>query len=288
MATWIKFTLIGVAAAGAGAALALWIAAARWNQRSTQAVDSLLQAIPAPGAATTVDFAELDALPPPVARYFRYALTDGQPLIRSARIITAGEFNSSQGEPSWAPFQATQVYSAQPPGFVWDAAIRMAPLTDVRVRDAYAAGHGSMLGTMLGVIPVVDQRGAPELNAGALLRYLAEAVWLPTALLPSMGVQWTPLDDRSALATLTDAGTTVSLEFHFADDGSVARVYTPERPREVNGAYEEAAWEGAFWDYATRDGMKIPTQGAVEWQLPDKTLPYWRGRIVDAAYDFAP
>ena len=285
MATWIKLTLIVLGVAAVGLVAAAWIASARWNSKTAQAVDTLLQAVPQQQAAT-VNFAEFDQLPPPVAAYFRWALTDGQPLVKSARITSAGEFNASQTAPKWGPFSATQVFTAQPPGFVWDASIRMAPLTDVRVRDGYWAGQGSMRGRLLGIVPVIDQSGTPELNAGALIRYLAESVWQPTALLPSMGVVWTPIDDRSALATLTDSGATVSLEFHFAEDGRLTRIFTPRRPREVNGAYEMAAWEVRFDAFEARDGMQIPVEATVEWQLPDRTLSYWRGRILDTDYDF--
>lgn len=287
MSPWVKYPLIVVGVAGIGAVAALWIASARWNRATAQVADSLLQAVPQQGIGS-VDFAELDELPPPVAQYFRWALTDGQPLVRSARITTAGEFNSTSSEDGWSPFQATQLFTTQPPGFVWDAAIRMAPGMSVRVRDRYQAGQGAMFAAVLGAVPVVDQSGAPELNAGALIRYLGEAAWLPTALLPSMGVAWTPIDDRSALATLTDSGTTVSLEFHFDDGGKLARIFTPARPREVNGAYENTAWQVTFFHFEQRDGMQIPVEAAVEWQLPDRSLPYWRGRIADTEYDFGP
>lgn len=287
MSRWVKVPLILVGVVGVSAVAALWIASARWNRTTAQVADSLLQAVPPLGIGT-VSFAELDQLPPPVAKYFRWALTDGQPLIKSARIITAGEFNSSESEDGWRPFEATQVFTAQPPGFVWDAAIHMAPMMDVRVRDRYQAGQGAMFGAVLGAVPVVDQAGAPELNAGALIRYLGEAAWLPTALLPSMGVVWTPINDRSALATLRDSGSTVSLEFHFDDDGKLVRIFTPARPREVNGAYENAAWQVTFFDFEQRDGMQIPAEAAVEWQLPDRSLPYWKGRVVATEYNFGP
>src|SRR5207249_11032068 len=84
--------------------------------------------------------------------------------------------------------------STDPPGFVWDAAIRVAPFLSVRVRDAYIRGAGSMQGRLAAVVTVVDQRDRPELNAGALQRYLAEAVWFPTALLPGQGVAWQAVD----------------------------------------------------------------------------------------------
>ena len=69
----------------------------------------------------------------------------------------------------------------------------------------------------------------PELNQGALQRYLAEAVWYPTALFPSEHLSWTPIDERKALATLTSHGTSVSLEFHFNREGEVAAIYAPQR-----------------------------------------------------------
>lgn len=117
--------------------------------------------------------------------------------------------------------------------------------------------------------------------------FLAESAWLPTALLPSENLKWSAIDDRRASATLTDSGTTVSLEFRFNDESEIVEVFTPARFREAGGKYESSAWAGRFWSYAERNGMLIPNDGEVEWQPPDGNLPYWRGQIVEAEYDFA-
>jgi hypothetical protein len=45
---------------------------------------------------------------------------------------------------------------------------------------------------------LVNLRGTPEIAQGELMRFLAEAAWYPTALLPSQGVQWKAIDDFSA------------------------------------------------------------------------------------------
>ena len=74
-------------------------------------------------------------------------------------------------------------------------------------------------------------------------------------------VVWTPINERAALATLSDSGVTVSLEFHFDDAGRLTRIYTPARPREVNGAHEMAAWEARFERYEAHDGMH-PVEGS--------------------------
>jgi hypothetical protein len=69
----------------------------------------------------------------------------------------------------------------------------------------------------LSAFTVSQDGGTPEMNAGSLHRYLAEAVWYPTALLPGPNLNWTAIDSSKALATLTDHGIMVALEFRFAD-----------------------------------------------------------------------
>jgi hypothetical protein len=160
----------------------------------------------------------------------------------------------------------------------------MSSVVRVRVRDAYVAGEGSMHAKILSFVPLVDARHGVELNTGALQRYLAEAVWFPTALLPGKRMKWSALDDNRALATMTDSGITVSLEFHFSDAGEITDVFTAGRYREVDGEYELTPWRGHFRNYQERNGMRIPFEGDVEWQLPEGALPYWKGRIIEVQY----
>ena len=223
----------------------------------------------------------LAELPAPVRRYFEFALTPGQPLLRSASLRQEGEFAMRRGH--WSPFTAVEHFSVHPPAFLWDASIRMAPLLKVRVRDSYLAGEGSMRAALAGLIPVANLHGTPEIAAGALLRYLAEAVWLPTALLPGEGVSWTALDDTTARATLTDGSTTASMDVHFGAGGEISRI-SAMRHMAVKGAMILAPWVGYFRDYQRIEGMMIPMAGEVEWVLPEGRFPYWRGRVVEASY----
>lgn len=252
-----------------------------WNRATARAVAHL--GPPAGRGAGTFDLAQLAGLPDPVARYFRFALTAGQPIIRRATLRTEGDFLARPGG-AWSRFAAVQHFAADPPGFVWDARIRMAPLMTVRVRDGYVNGEGSMLGRIWGVVPVMDQRGTPALAAGALVRYLAECAWLPTALLPRPGLSWSAIDDAAARVRLTDGATTVTLDVHFAPGGEVVRV-SAMRHRDVNGVGALTPWTGGFGEYTRVSGMMIPRWGEVEWGLPDGPMPYWRGRVVDAAYE---
>lgn len=225
-----------------------------------------------------------DTLPPPVARFFARVLAPGQRLVRLARVTHAGEFALRPNE--WKPFTSRQLFSVHPRGFVWDARIRFLPLVPMLVRDSYIAGTGSMLGALGGVVPLAHVEGTEAVASGALLRYLAESAWFPTALLPGEGVNWSAIDDSTARATLTDAGTTVWMDVRFHASGGIARV-SAIRERAVDGTSVPTPWEGAFSsELLTVDGMKIPASGEVSWLLREGRHTYWRARITDATYEY--
>lgn len=274
----VVVTLVAIMVGGVVAALG--VAHFRW--RADVAAMTAGLGCDAPDTLPPLRWNEIARLPRPVRRYFRAVLQEGQQVHRCGRLTQTGEF-LVDGK-GWRPFSATHHLAARSPGFVWDARIRMAPGLAIRVRDGFVNGSGSMLGSMLGLAPIVSVAGTPDINAGALHRYLAEGVWMPTALLPSQGVVWTALDDTSARATLTAGATTVSLDMFFGPDGLITRVFTPERARDVDGRAVPTPWEGRFSDYAEREGMRIPLAGEVAWILPGGPQPYWRGRITSASY----
>ena len=174
------------------------------REDGTEALRSRLNAACEPVRPVTVDFGELEGLPAPVTRYLRTVLADGQPMVAGARLHHTGTFDMGQETASWKPFTSDQVVVTRGPGFDWNGNVAMLPGVPVRVHDAYEAGEGVLTVGVLGLFPVADLRGTGDVAEGELMRFLAEAAWYPTALLPSQGVRWEAVDDRSASATLTD------------------------------------------------------------------------------------
>ena len=123
------------------------------------------------------------------------------------------------------------------------------------------------------------------MNSGELMRYLAETVWFPTALLPGGGIDWSPIDEHSALATLNHQGTSVSLKFIFNNRNEVERVEAENRYREIDGTFEPTPWTGHFRNYQYRNCMFIPVDGEVEWNLPGGALCYWRGHLLEIEHN---
>ena len=269
---------------GASCAWFLRSRAAKWK-RETDAMSEKLNAAATNASpnSETVSFRDFDDLPAPVAAYFRYALKDGQTRIRTATIRHEGEFSLNS---KWVPFASIQHFSSNPAGFVWDANMKMNRFINVRVRDSYLNGRGAMKVKLLALFSIMDAHDDAALDAGSLMRYLAESAWLPTALLPSENLKWTPIDDHKALATLSDGNTTVSLEFSFNERGEISSFFAPARTHSLKGETKSLPWSGRLWNYQERNGVMIPIEGEVSWQMPQGNEPYYEGKIVDAQYDF--
>ncbi len=283
--SWHRILIMGAMPLVLAAVGALFIGQRRWRQK-TQAQRASMQVAndAVQWATTTYDHREIANLPAPVQRYFEAVLTDGQPLIRRVHFTQTGLFRQDEHRDVWQPFHATQLVTLSPPGFDWDARIRMGPGIDVWVRDAYVRGAGSLRAAVLGLVSVARVQGTDASARGELMRYLAEAPWYPTALLPSQGVQWEGMDDHAARATLRDGQTSVTLEFRFGDDGLIAQVWAASRPRSETAS---APWLCTISAYEEQAGMRVPVQGEVAWQLPGGPEPYFRGRMHQLDYSFA-
>ena len=267
-------------AAGAGLLTALgsafWIGSRRQHLALTAQMATLMRAA---RDAPERSIEDLDALPLPVARYLRWALPDGASM-RLVRLEQRGTLRTDTGSARWMPFEAEHLVAPGGTGFVWNARVAIARLLHVSVRDAYIEGEGSGHVSLLSAFGISTASGTPEMNAGALHRFLAEAVWYPVALLPGPTLQWSPIDSNRALATLTDHGTSVSLEFRFADTGEVTGIYTPARWGTFAGGYAERPWEGHFRNYERRSGLRVPTEADVGWYVGDEWHAVWKGTIL--------
>ncbi len=230
---------------------------------------------------------ELNGVPAPVQRYFRAVLKDGQPIVAAVSMEHTGTFNMGEAAEEWKPFTSTQRVVTHSPGFDWDGRVAMMPGLPVRVHDAYIAREGILHAAVLGLVSMVNLRGTGEVAKGELMRFFAEAAWYPTALLPSQGVLWDAVDDHSARATLKDGALTLTLLFRFNKDGLIDTVHAEARGRTVGGTVVPTPWQGRFWNYEIRDGMRVPLDGEVAWLLPEGAKPYWRGRITKLSYESA-
>jgi hypothetical protein len=141
-------------------------------------------------------------------------------------------------------------------------------------RDKYVAGAGQMLIKAAGLVTIVDAADA-KIAHGALLRFLGELVWFPSAVLRPY-VEWSEVDERSARATIRHAGHLASAVFEFDAQGRVAGM-TAQR---YLGA-ELTPWIVEFSDWRVVRGVEIPVGGEVSWRLSSGDFTYYRWQILD-------
>lgn len=281
-----KWIVAGLAMACTGGAYAMRLGAARHARATARLQAQLLRRAPE-SAFVRASAGSLADLPPPVARYFRHVLPQSRQPIRVVRYKQRGTLRTDTTAQRWMPFSATQIVVPSVRGFLWDARVEMAPALHLQVLDSYIDGQGSGRVSLLSAFRLGESSGGVEMNAGSLLRYLAEAVWYPTALLPEAGVQWEAIDAQRARATLTHAGITVSLEFRFNAAGEAIAVYTPGRWGSFKSGFEMKPWEGHFSRYQRIAGMSVPVAGEVGWYEKNQWQVVWKGEITDIAYEFA-
>lgn len=206
--------------------------------------------------------ARMETLPPPLRRHLHYAIGDGAPALRTARLRHDGFFRTSPAG-SWWPIAGEQYFTTARPGFVWAARVRPAPLVWVDARDALLHERGHMLVRALSAIPLANASGA-EIDQGATLRWLAEAAWFPYALVSDC-IQWEAIDDRSARATIRYEGPPASAVLEVDDEGKLVRARA-ERYRDLGGGRSAlAAWGGEYRDYRRFNGFRVPASVEVAW-----------------------
>ncbi len=283
LALILAVVVVGLIAVVAGTRV---YGASRWHGE-TVALRAKLEAGREAVLPAVVDFMELEGLPAPVQRYFRAVLKPGAPMLAGAHLQQTGTMNMSEDGEQWKTFKADQLVVMRRPGFDWDARILMFPGVAAAVHDSFASGEGALHASILGAFTVAEIRGGHDLAKGELMRWLAEAAWYPTALLPSQGAKWEAVDEHSAFVSLTEASVTVKLLCRFNEHDLIDSFRAESRTRTSGGKSTSAPWEGRFWNYAERDGMVVPLEGEVAWMLPSGRKPYWRGLVTAIEYTTA-
>jgi hypothetical protein len=249
---------------------------ARFERRIDREVHRLLASSNS-ARASLVKAEELAALPAPVSRWLLASGVVGQERAETVRLRQRGMIRTSP-HGAWMPADAVQYFSVDDPGFVWKIETRMMGVVPITGRDLLAGGKGHMLikaGSLVSVVDASDEKIA----IGAMLRFLGEIVWFPSAALSS-SITWEDVDDGRARATLRHAGKEVSAEFSIDARGRVTSV---SASRYLGGGEDAKLfpWQVTIGEWKTIRGVEMPVRGNVVWQLPSGVFDYYRWEILD-------
>jgi hypothetical protein len=223
----------------------------------------------------------LQELPSSVQKYLRYSGVVGKPWINTVSLKQAGQMKPSpQGK--WFPIVAEEYYSVNPPGFIWRARGPKEWLPIIHGRDSYLGGKGQLLIKLVSLFPVANGRGE-ELDQGAMMRYLNEMMWFPTAFL-GKNVSWKAIDENSAQVTLAVEGKSVNAIVYFDDQGKLVN-FVAKRYMSKGTGFSLETWETPISDYCEFNGFKLPSKGSAIWKLNDGDYKYIDISISEIEYN---
>lgn len=214
---------------------------------------------------TLVTEGSIADLPPPVQRCLRLSGAVGTPVPKSVVARLDGRLRSSPTG-RWLRFKSLETYEVSRPGFIWDAAVKVGPVTVGRAVDSLVSRRGSMQVTLLGFLKLIDVTG-PEMDQGALLRWLNETMWFP-AVWATRVISWEAIDDSSAIGSVTAGQVRVSGEFRFDREGRFVD-FNADRHRSVGKEFVLTPWSTPVHNHAQLAGVVVPTAGSGVWHPED-------------------
>jgi uncharacterized protein DUF6544 len=130
-------------------------------------------------------------------------------------------------------------------------------------RDAYASGHGSMRGKLLGL------------------------VMCPSMLLVP-AVSFAAVDDSCVHVTLTDANRSATALVYLDDNGRPRDFRSRGRYADLPGGLRRAEWSTPVSGWREVDGRAFPGRGSAVWKLDDADFSYVELVFADDAITYNP
>ena len=229
-------------------------------------VQAVLGQVRLPGAVTD---AELEALPPPVARLLRHAGAVDRPAVAGFRATIHGRIRSGPAKP-WMPFTGEQVNVYGPETcrlFFMDATMLGLPVDVLHVFDRGAATMRVRLASLL---PIVSGAG-PEMDRAETVTVLNDLCLLAPAALVGAPITWTSSDADSATATFMLGDQTVTAELDIAADGRVTDFVSDDRLRAApdGRTFTRQRWSTPVRSEGEWDGHRVCREGEARWHAPE-------------------
>lgn len=225
---------------------------------------------------------DMSQLPEVVQRWMQASGVIGQEEAVSVRLKQVGNMRTKP-KGKWMSFSATQHFNVENPAFVWSTKVNFIPIITMVGRDKLVHGKGEMLIKIASLIPVVNESNNEKINSGAMIRYLAEICWFPSAAM-NEHITWETIDEKSARATLTIEKRYVSGIFKFNSDGNIMSF---EANRYYGGTQNSQLekWVIKMEEYKIYDGIKIPYKCNVTWELAEGDFNWLNLEITDLEYN---
>jgi len=201
----------------------------------------------------------------------------GDSHFKNVTLTQSGRMKTKLGQESWIPFTAHQTISVSACLFDWRA--RLGPFGMIVAHDALTIRGGQFDVLAFGLIPIVKAEHSAGLTRGELMRYLAELVWVPDALLCNASLRWREGGPSTLMVNAGEGLNAAEIALTLDSDNRIASLYAPDRPRSVGASFIPTAWRGTFSDYRQHQTRWLPFAGDVAWHIDGTWETYFQCRL---------
>jgi len=145
--------------------------------------------------------------------------------------------------------------------------------------DYYENGKGGMKGVIAKTFTLFNQTGN-EMDKACLVTYLAECLFVPSALLNGF-ITFKEINDYQVEATISYRGQTTGGVFTFNERYEYISFTTNDRSiTNSDGTFENVRWSAVCGEYViAENGIKYPSVFKAVWNYPAGDFVYFDGKI---------
>ena len=229
-------------------------------------------------------FSQIDNQPVLLKNFFTAVIKDSSKAPNFITLSQSGEMKTEE-KSNWLKVKAREVFTTSTPELLWDGEIGNSKFFWVEIIDSYLKHKGKSLVKINSSLTIGDSKGI-EIDKSNLFKYLSEAVFFPTSLLPNPNLHWHILDTNSAEIKFTDSNTSVVAKFFFNKNGTINKIETLDKFLSKNSSFKESLFTVYFYKYRwVNNAFFIPTYFEVEWNLEKGKMKFGKFKIDNIKYE---
>ena len=227
---------------------------------------------------------DLEDKPDLLKRFFRSVSNDSIYIPKFITVEQSAQFKTDVNS-DWKQLKATQYFTTEKVNFIWVSEMKTSKFFWVNAIDSYLNGKGNMLIKLNSSITVADSWGI-ELDKSGLFRYISEAVFFPTKLLPTKNLLWNVLDSNLAEIKFTNGANSIVAKLYFDTEYKITKIETYDKYRALGEDFEKSLYTVYFSNYETINALfKVPKNMEVEWDLSSGKFKYGKFKIEEITYE---
>ncbi len=222
-------------------------------------------------------------LPSVVKKYLRKNVNNISNPPRYSKYSVFGKTKHDQNS-EWLEFSSENYYSAVTPEFIKIGDAQSTFPFWTTIVEKYLDNVASTNSKFMSSIITYDFTGS-KLRRSYLVLYLMESIFCPTVLFPNMNVQWDPIDNSKARATIWDEDLNGTAVFRFNKNDEVIKIVTDDRYMHGDLDYEREKFTIHFTNYQNVGDFNIPTYFEYQWNLASGDVTVGRFQISEILYE---